>query len=322
LFFRIEAKYKNMNDRTNNVTKINEQSTWRTVLNLTLFSLLAAILIFLAAGTPSDRNEVSKVVFSTADLAQVSATYERTWSRKPTYDELSKAFESYVRSEILYREALARGLDRNDPVVKMSLVRKILLLGAAQAQISQPTDSEIEAYFDLRKEQYRLPGNLSLEQVFLSSSSDPDDVKDDVDYYLKELNENNASPEDLAGIRFSSLLPDTLTNISESELKNIFGEVFRIAVINLPEGPWVGPVESSYGLHLVRILSRNDSSIPSLQEVRERVITDMVYEGRSAAEEQFYAEVLPRYEIVFESEVTEVLEGGNSSAQSPSTSDE
>ena len=41
----------------------------------------------------------------------------------------------------------------------------------------------------------------------------------------------------------------------------------------------------------------------------EGVASDLVYEGRRAAEDQFYAEVLPRYQVVYDDEVIAILEG-------------
>jgi len=79
----------------------------------------------------------------------------------------------------------------------------------------------------------------------------------------------------------------------------------------LVPGQWEGPVESGYGLHLVKVTRRVDSRIPHWSEVRDRIISDMLFEGRGAAEDQFYAEILPRYQVVFSRPVAELLEDGD-----------
>ncbi len=58
----------------------------------------------------------------------------RTWNRPPTAVELSKGLGQYVRDEILYREALARNLDRADPTVRLAMVRKITMMVVARAE--------------------------------------------------------------------------------------------------------------------------------------------------------------------------------------------
>jgi len=77
----------------------------------------------------------------------------------------------------------------------------------------------------------------------------------------------------------------------------------------LNPGEWSAPIESSYGLHLVKVTNRMDSRIPELAEVIDRVITDIRYENRQAAEDQFYAEIVPRYQILFDEAALAVLEG-------------
>jgi hypothetical protein len=279
------------------------------MLRLLGFAVLTALVILLAKGPPVDRQDMARITFTTADVAQVSATFERTWNRPPTAIELQRAFEQYVRSEVLYREALARGLDRNDPVVRMSLVRKITMLGTAQAQASEPTDEELKAYFELRAERYRIPASFSLMQVYLNPDKRPDRAEKDAEQLLVMLRDRNPGPDELASLGDTLMLPSAATDVSEDELARTFGEKFRDALLSLPVGPWQGPVESGFGLHLVKITRREDSRIPEWVEVRDRIAADLLYEGRKAAEDQFYAEVLPRYQVVYDEGVIAALEG-------------
>ena len=178
-----------MEDQRSNVPGRGARPPGRAMVHLLGFGVLSALVILLVKGPPVDERNRTRIAFTTADLAQVAATFERTWSRPPTAVELQKAFEQYVRSEVLYREALARGLDRNDPVVRMSLVRKITMLGTAAAQATEPTDEELEAYFDLRAERYRVPARLSLMQVYLNRDRRGDDVAQDAARLLARLGE-------------------------------------------------------------------------------------------------------------------------------------
>jgi hypothetical protein len=296
-------------DHKSNIPARGARPRWRTLAHLLGFGVLAALAFLVAKGPPVDEQSLTRIAFTRADVAQVSATFERTWSRPPTAVELQRAFEQYVRSEVLYREALARGLDRNDPVVRMSLVRKITMLGTAAAQAAEPSDEELEAYFDLRAERYRIPASLSLMQVYLNRDRRSDSIGSDAAQLLGLLDDRDPGPEDLAGLGDTSMLPSVVRDASEDEVARTFGEEFREAVVSLPVGQWQGPVESGFGLHLVKIIRREDSRIPEWVEVRDRIATDLAYEGRKAAEDQFYAEVLPRYQIVYGEGVIDILEG-------------
>ena len=289
--------------------KDKQQRLWKTAAHMLGFGLLLALVILLAKGAPVDIDGGSRVSFTEADLAHVHAAFERTWSRPPTAVELRKAFDRYVRDEVLYRESLARGLDRNDPIIKMSLVRKITMLGTAAAQATEPTDAELKAYFELRTERYRIPASFDLIQVYLSLDKHGEQIGTVAAELLTELGEKDPQPEEVAQLGDMSMLPTVVNSTSEDELARTFGTVFRDATISLPVGQWEGPVESGFGLHLVKITHREESRIPEWIEVRDRIATDMQFEGRKAAEDQLYAEILPRYQVVYSEGVSTLLKG-------------
>jgi hypothetical protein len=284
-------------------------SSWKTIASLFGCGLLLALVLLLARGAPVEARDGGRVVFTEADLAHVSAAFERTWSRPPTPVELRQAFDRYVRDEVLYREALARELDRNDPVVKMSMVRKITLLGTAAAEAARPTDAELEAYFDLRAERYRVPGSLDLVQVCLSPDERGESAAAAAEELLARLREDEPAPEGLAALSDLALLPVLVEDASEEQLGRTFGTAFQDAVASLEAGRWEGPVESGYGLHLVKIIRLEESRIPEWTEVRERLEADLRFDARKAAEDQFYAELLPRYQVLLSDGVRAVLEG-------------
>ena len=284
---------------------------WWTAAQMLGFGLLLALAILLAKGPPVDRADGGRVVFTEADLAHVRAAFERTWSRPPSAAELRKAFDNYVRDEVLYREALARGLDRDDPLVKMSLVRKITMLGTVAAENREPTDAELKAYFDLRSERYRIPASFDLVQVSVSRDKHGEQIDAVAAERLAQLRETEPSPEQLAELSDIVMLPGAVRDAPEDELARTFGTEFQKAVISLAVGKWEGPVKSGFGVHLVKITHREESRIPEWTDVRDRIAADLQFEGRKAAEDQFYAEVLPRYQVVCSEEVNALLAGAD-----------
>jgi peptidyl-prolyl cis-trans isomerase C len=267
--------------------------------------------MILVRGTPGDSEDASRVVFTEADVAQVKAKMMRTWSRPPTAVELRRGFAQYIRNEILYREALARNLDRADPTVQLAMVRKITMMGTAQAEAAELTDEEIQAYFSLRKERYRIPARVNLMQVYLSKDKRGDSAQADTAQLLESFKQREPQPGELAGLGDSSMLESVFAEMSEQDLDRTFGGQFGAAVLALTPGQWSGPVESGYGLHLLKVTHRKESRIPDLTEVGQRVIADMRYEGRKAAEDQLYAEIAPRYQVLYDKAARAVLEGGD-----------
>lgn len=288
-----------------------KQPTWRTIAHLFAFGLLLALAMMLVRGTPGDSEDASRVVFTEADVAQVRAKFMRTWNRPPTAVELRRGLEQYIRNEILYREALARNLDRADPIVRMTMVRKITMMGTAKAEAAELTDEEIQAYFALRKERYRIPATVNLMQVYLSKDKRGDRVQADAAQLLESFKQREPRPRELADLGDLSMLGSVYTEMSEQDLDRTFGGEFGAAVLALTPGKWSGPIESGYGLHLLKVTHRKESRIPDLTEVAQRVIADMRYEGRKAAEDQLYAEIAPRYQVLYDKAARAVLEGGD-----------
>ena len=288
---------------------IQKQAPWRTFAHLFAFGLLLALAMILVRGTPGDSENASRVVFTKADVAQVRAKFMRTWNRPPTAVELRKGLQQYVRDEILYREALARNLDRADPTVRLAMVRKITMMGVARAEAAELTDADIEAYFSLRKERYRIPARVDMVQVYLSRDKRGDKIKADAVQLLDSLRKREPQPEQLPHFGDVSMLRNSYTDMSEQDLDRVFGGNFGSTVVAVAPGQWQGPIESGYGLHLVKVTHRQESRLPDLTEVVQRVITDLRYEGRQAAEDQFYGEIVPRYQVLYDEAALAAIEG-------------
>ncbi len=54
--------------------------------------------------------------------------FQSQWRREPTPEEFNRLVENRVQSEVLYREALAMGLDKNDEIVKRRMAQKMQFL--------------------------------------------------------------------------------------------------------------------------------------------------------------------------------------------------
>lgn len=276
----------------------------------TLLGLLVAALFFISLGPPVAESDRTRVVITDADVAHVRARWIRTWNRPPTAEELQSALQRYVREEILYREALAKGLDRGDPTVKLTLVRKLSMMASGLADQREITDGEIEAYFALRKERYRIPQRTSLKQVFVNRDQRGEAAEGHALEVLAALRERQPQPHQLEAFGDPLMLDQSFTDATDQDLARTFGGPFVDAVAALAPGDWQGPVESGYGLHLVLVVDRTPSRLPEWQQVRARILEDIRYEARRAAEDQFFQEVASGYRVSYDEGAGAVLTRG------------
>ena len=276
---------------------------------LALGALLAGVF-WAVQGPPGADSSRPEIVISEVEVAHQVARWERMWGHPPSAEELKKAVDGYVRNEILYREALARGMDRQDPRVRIALIQKMEMLAAGQADARGVTDEDLAAFFALRKEQYKIPARLSVTHVFFK---DGETAKARVDKVLAEFVEKEPSDAALHEAGDATMLERTHKAVTATDIEKQFGTDFTAEVLSLASGKWAGPVRSSYGLHLVKIFDRVPSRIPELAEVRDKVENDLRYEEGNAAEEQGFQEIAGKYQVSI-SEAAESLLGGAAKA--------
>ena len=75
-----------------------------------------------------------QIQLSLDDLARMVVLFQSQWKREPTAPELERLMETRVQTEVLYREALAMGLDKDDEIVKRRMAQKMQFLAEDAAQ--------------------------------------------------------------------------------------------------------------------------------------------------------------------------------------------
>lgn len=261
--------------------------------------LALALLIFAAHGllrTGADAPE--KIVVSASKIEQMAKVFTKTWQRSPTADELKGMIDDYVKEEILVRQALELGLDRDDTVVRRRLRQKMEFLNAADAVPVTVTDPELEAYLEANPATFATDAKLAFEQVFLNPARHGDTIAEDAAALLAELRSNDmADPASLGDV---SLLPAAVLLTSKAAIDQTFGGDLADGLEKAPLGQWTGPIASSFGLHLVRVSEHAPGRVPQLKDVRDEVAREWENAKRAQLEQQRFGELLARYQVSVE----------------------
>ena len=266
------------------------------------FLLLGALLFGLFALVDDEASSKSsnQIEITSADVDRLRERWTRQWNRPPTETELKGLINSHIREEVLYREGLALGLDQNDTIIRRRLAQKMEFLTEDLAGQVKPTDEELKRYFDRNQDQYLLPARFSFTHVYFSVDQRGDSAVQDARRLLAQLQTSDAIalPVSDQGDRF--MLHYDFVRKTEQEVAKLFGRRFAEQLLEIQEGSWQGPIESGYGLHLVRVHDKVEPRLPELNEVRDRVQTNLVSERRRITHEQVYQRLKARYEIVVE----------------------
>lgn len=265
------------------------------------FLLLGAALFALHRWVSEPSGEpASEIVVSRGRIANLTQTFTQTWQRAPTESELDGLVEDHIRDEVLYREAVALGLDRDDTVVRRRLRQKLEFLFEDSKLAGEPTEPELERYLEENAADYRVESRLSFSQVFLDPGKRGADLEADAARILAVLRKAPAHVDPVTG-GDSLMLAPRYEKASTSELVRLFGAEFEIALRGAPVGEWFGPVTSGFGAHLVRIESREAERTPELAEVRESVARDFNARRRQSGLDAQYQTLRDRYRIRVES---------------------
>lgn len=245
-----------------------------------------------------DKNPLTIEVTS-ADIEWLRSSWESRMQRKPTPDEFKGLIDNYIREEILSREAHAMGLDEQDMVVKRRLIQKLLLVFEDLAETVEPADDELKEYAQEFGEKYLIPEMISFTHVYFNPDKRRDVVRE-AENTLGRLQTGNTSVEEAIALGDAIMLDSSYYQLTRDGVGRVLGVAFADTLFALEGQGWLGPIESSFGVHLVRIDDRSDARMPEFESVRERVRYDFMYDRKKKVIDEVYNSIKSRYSVLVE----------------------
>lgn len=268
-----------------------------------------------------------EVVIPATRIAARERRFARDTGRPPTVDERVALVEEAVDEELLYREAVARaldrddrsirghlaekmrfldpasaddapalashavalGLDRSDAFVRRVLVEKMRLLARRESEEAEPDDATLAAFMAESPERWRLPARATVQHVFLRDA-DPARAA----ALLVGLRTGGT---DFARVGDPFHTGPVVPDAARPALANLLGEAIAAHAFAGPLGEWSGPLRSPWGAHLVRIVARTDAGLPAVAEVRRQLVLSWREERRRARERAAIAELRRRWRV-------------------------
>jgi parvulin-like peptidyl-prolyl isomerase len=238
--------------------------------------------------------------------------WEARWQRPPTETELRGLVDDFVRQEVLYREAIAMGLDRDDQVVRNRMVQKLELLTDDLAAQAQPAEVELQTYMQENMERYLIPERRSFTHVYFNVDRRGEAVVEAAEDVLRQLRANPAAARRAAELGDRFMLQHVYAMQSPSEVARGFGQRFADSLFAVEPGEWQGPIASGYGWHLVLVTDVTESQVPELAQVRNAVLRDYLTWIREQASDALYNGLRQNYEVEIDEEAIRAQSlGGN-----------
>ena len=125
---------------------------------ISIFFLIGLTLYLIDIGLNSYNDK--EIYISDQEIISLVNAWKSQVGRNPNEDEITRIINNLVEEEILYREALILGLDKEDRIIKRRLAQKISFL--KQESISRkPTNNEILEFFSKNKDKYFIDSKYS-----------------------------------------------------------------------------------------------------------------------------------------------------------------
>ncbi len=222
--------------------------------------------------------------------------------------ERSNLVEDFIEEEAMYREAISMGLEGDDYVIRRRMVQKLEFI--TQGFVEQDltlSDEQLASYFEENRQDYFVEPSITFTHVFISNKTQDESHALSAGFtqaaqaLLKELHDKNVSFSQAIG--YGDRFPFHVNYVERTPdfVASHFGQSFSDEVFSLEMGdetPWVGPFQSQYGLHLVKVSERLEGRSPQLEEVKGIVSQDVRQAKIREHQQAAIKEIVAQYNIV------------------------
>lgn len=256
--------------------------------------ILLGLLVFLIADkefifSSAAVSPKAKIVIDEKIENLLVLKFEANQSRSPNDLELQQLIDQYIREEVLVREAMKLGLDKNDHVIRARLVELIDSIGLANNQVGNPSEDQLRQLAQHSPMRYSTGGSFSLEQIFLGTEPSGELISN-----TKIAIENGTTP---ASLSVNSKFAFRLNNASKEAVIGMFGGNFLQVLMEAELGKWAGPIKSPAGVHLVKVVNRENPTIPPIEQIKELLASDWLILQRRSLLDKLYQDYRSNYEV-------------------------
>ncbi len=239
-----------------------------------------------------------QIVLSLDELATMEMYFESQWHRRPTPQEFQAMVEDKIKEEVLYREGLAMGLDKDDTIVKRRMAQKVQFLAEDVAAAHEPSTAELKAWFEKNSSKFALPSRYSFRHVYFSPDKRGTNAYDDAAKVLAKIAGQPENSPQIPPVADRFMFQDYYGDRTPSAIAKEFGPQFAVAIEKLKPGSWQGPIESGFGWHLVFVDTVIPGRVPAFEEVESEVKTAWLGEQKAQAWQKAYQTMRAKYTVL------------------------
>jgi hypothetical protein len=256
--------------------------------------LILGGLIFAVSPRPDSARDIrlDGTTFRTLEAAQALRLAAPALAAEESTEVQARA----VEDEILYREAIRLGLDKNDNIVRQRLIQKVLFLAEDLAGVSRaPTTEELSGFFAATRAQWVHPARVRLIHVYAGPEH-----RDQLAALRDRVVAAEAAAPEVPPPLGEAFGLSRAVDASRDDLAAAYGSAFADAVFGMNVRQWSAPVQSKFGWHLVKVLERSEARPASFEEVRDKLPLLYLATRKKQAAAAFLQQAAQRYRITID----------------------
>jgi peptidyl-prolyl cis-trans isomerase C len=274
---------------------------------------LTVIMILMMALFACSKKEATQTAQTGPFLAKVGNTaitqadFDREMKSLPEYaqqmfntpDGKQRFLDELVKKEILYQEAMKRGLENtpefNQKVAdfkKLTLISE--LIDKEVISKSKVSDQEIKDYYNKHKEDFTTTSQIRASHILVKT-------EDEAKKVLDRLNK---------GEKFETLAREL--SIDKASAKNggdvgFFGRgqmvpEFEKAAASMKVGEISGPVKTQFGYHIIKVTGRKAGPVVDFDRVKEVIAQRLSGDRQKEAFDKYIEGIKKNYNVVINSQ--------------------
>src|SRR5690606_19596594 len=141
-----------------------------------------------------------QIEISANDIRQMAVAWLAQGRPPLTRDELQSLVDQKISEEVLFREGMALGLDRNDEIIKRRVAQKMDFLAADVASVQEPDKAELVEWFSKNSNRFMLPPRASFRQLYFSPDTRGAKARSDAETTLATIVGKRADSPEVAAL--------------------------------------------------------------------------------------------------------------------------
>lgn len=223
-----------------------------------------------------------------------------------------QALAQYARAFLLQRLVLQQARDQKwdqEPSVIARMVRaresalsESYLESKCKPDASYPTDQEIKDAYEVNKSKLLIPKSYELAQIFIESPENADSAaqakaKSKLEDIRKQLADKEADfssiARNLSDEKSSADNGGKIGWLSENQIQ----QEIRNKLPNLKIKSVSDPIRLKSGWHIIKLLDVREARSPTLDEIRDNLVTSMREEKSREMRQSFVSELLKKHPL-------------------------